>query len=107
PEGSPSANGAERPATPDAEGVMIEEGSRASATRPPDETQPSAAATTPPSKRKRNRAAKKAARAAAEAGGATSVASGEQEPEQEGPRQCPVFGCTRGHDPGDCPTFLD
>ncbi len=26
---------------------------------------------------------------------------------QEKPRQCPVFGCTRGHDPGDCPTFLD
>ncbi len=26
---------------------------------------------------------------------------------QEEPRQCPVFGCTRGHDPGDCPTFLD
>jgi hypothetical protein len=26
---------------------------------------------------------------------------------QEKPRQCPVFGCMRGHDPGDCPTFLD
>ncbi len=23
------------------------------------------------------------------------------------PRRCPVFGCTRGHDPGDCLTFLD
>jgi hypothetical protein len=21
--------------------------------------------------------------------------------------ECPVFGCTREHDPGDCPTFLD
>jgi hypothetical protein len=28
-------------------------------------------------------------------------------PVQEKPRQCPVFGCTRRHDPGDCPTFLD
>ncbi len=37
----------------------------------------------------------------------TSAASGEQGPVQEKPRQCPVFGCTRGHDPGDCPTFLD
>jgi hypothetical protein len=26
---------------------------------------------------------------------------------QEKPQQCPVFGCTKGHDPGDCPTFLD
>ena len=50
---------------------------------------------------------KKAARAAAEASGATSAASGEREPAQGEPRQCPVFGCTRGHDPGDCPTFLD
>ena len=51
--------------------------------------------------------AKKAAGAAAEAGGATSVASGEQDPVQEEPQQCPVFGCTRGHDPGVCQTFLD
>ena len=86
---------------------MTEEGSEASATQPPDEIPPSAAATTPSSKRKRSRAAKKAAGAAAEAGGATSVASGEQDPVQEEPQQCPVFGCTRGHDPGDCPTFLD
>ncbi len=49
----------------------------------------------------------RAAKAAAEIGGATSAASGEQGPVQEKPRQCPVFGCTRGHDPGDCPTFLD
>ena len=106
PEGSPSANGTERPATPDAEGVAAEEGSKASAAQPPNETPPGAAATTPSSKKKRSRAAKKVARAAAEAGGATSVASGEQEPVQEEPQQCPVV-CTRGHDPGDCPTFLD
>ncbi|MFN9908725.1 MAG: hypothetical protein ACK56F_21795, partial [bacterium] len=46
PEGSPSANGTEQPATPDAEGVAAEEGSEASATQPPDEIPPSAAATT-------------------------------------------------------------
>jgi hypothetical protein len=28
-------------------------------------------------------------------------------PLSERPRQCPVFGCTREHAPGDCPTFLD
>ncbi|MFO0006328.1 MAG: hypothetical protein ACK559_34915, partial [bacterium] len=44
---------------------------------------------------------------AAEAGDASSVTSGEQEPAQEETQQCPVFGCTRGHDPGNCPTFLD
>ncbi len=32
---------------------------------------------------------------------------GEQGPVYGRPRQCPVFGCTREHDPGDCPTFLD
>ncbi len=73
----------------------------------PVEDLPSATTTTPPSGKKRSRAARKAARAAAEAGGTTSAASGEQGPVQEKPRQCPVFGCTRGHDPGDCPTFLD
>ncbi len=60
-----------------------------------------------PNGKKRSRAARRAARAAAEIGGATSAASGEQGPVQEKPRQCPVFGCTRRHDPGDCPTFLD
>ena len=92
---------------PDAEGVAAEEGSEAPASQPSGEIPPSAAATTPSSKKKRSKAAKKAARAAAEAGGATSVASGEPESAQKEPQQCPVFGCTRGHDPGDCPTFLD
>ncbi len=36
-----------------------------------------------------------------------STTSDVREPVQEELRQCPVFGCTRGHDPGDCPTFLD
>ncbi len=68
---------------------------------------PSATTTTPPSGKKSSRAARKAARAVAEASGTTSAASDEHRPVQEKPRQCPVFGCTRGHDPGDCPTFLD
>ncbi len=51
--------------------------------------------------------AKKAAKAAAGANSATPAADGEWEPGQEEPWQCPVFGCTRGHDPGDCLTFLD
>jgi hypothetical protein len=66
PEGSPSTNGTERPATPDAEEVAAEEGSEASATQPPDEIPPSVATTTPSSRKKRSKAAKKAARAAAE-----------------------------------------
>jgi hypothetical protein len=107
PEGSPSAKGTERPATPDANEAATEETSGAPATQPPAETPPGVAATTPSGKKKRSRAARKAAKAAATAGDASSVASGEQEPAQEETQQCPVFGCTRGHDPGDCPTFLD
>ncbi|MFN9940554.1 MAG: hypothetical protein ACK56I_13865, partial [bacterium] len=107
PEGSPSAKGTERLATPDANEAAPEEGPEALATQPPGGIPPSAAATTPSGKKKRSRAARKAAKAAAAAGDASSVASGEQEPAQEETQQCPVFGCTRGHDPGDCPTFLD
>jgi hypothetical protein len=107
PEGLLSANGTARPATPSAEGVAAEKGSEASATQPPVKAPPSATATTPSSGKKKSKAAKRAARATAEAGGTTSAASGERRPAQEEPQQCPVFGCTRGHDPGDCPTFLD
>ncbi len=107
PEGSPPATRATRPATPSAEGVTTEKGSGEPVAQQPAEDLPSAAATTPSGGKKRSRAAKKAVRAAAEAGDATSAASGKQKPAQEELRQCPVFGCTRGHDPGDCPTFLD
>jgi hypothetical protein len=61
---------------------------------------------TPGGKRK-SRAAKKAARAALEADGRSSAIGGNQAPPAKRPRQCPVFGCTREHAPGDCPTFLD
>ena len=107
PEESPSANRTARPATPSAEGVAAERGSEVSAAQQPIGDLPSATTTTPSSGKKRSKAARKAARAAAEASGTISAASGEREPAQEKPRQCPVFGCTRGHDPGDCLTFLD
>ncbi len=42
-----------------------------------------------------------------EADGGLSATGGNQAPPAERPRQCPVFGCTREHAPGDCPTFLD
>jgi hypothetical protein len=107
PEEPPTANGAARPATPSAEGVAAGEDPETPAAQPPGRVPPGATVTTPSGGKKRGRAAKKAARAAAEASSATPTADGEWEPAQEEPRQCPVFGCTRGHDPGDCPTFLD
>jgi hypothetical protein len=90
-----------------AEGVTTEKHAEEPVAQQPAEDPPSAAVTTPSGRKKRSKAAKKAARAAAEASGATSAASGELKPARGEPRQCPVFGCTRGHDPGDCPTFLD
>jgi hypothetical protein len=62
---------------------------------------------TVPGGKRKGRAARRAARAALEVSGGTSAADGNQVPLYERPRQCPVFGCTREHAPGDCPTFLD
>jgi hypothetical protein len=107
PEESPSANRATRPTTPSSGGAAAERCSEVFAAQQPIGGPPNATTTATPSGKKRSRAARKAARAAAETGGTTPAASGEQGPAQEKPRQCPVFGCTRGHDPGDCPTFLD
>jgi hypothetical protein len=107
PERPPSANRTARPTSPRSEEVVAEERSEASAARQQSDGPPNVTTTTSPNGKKRSRAAKSAARAAAEIGGETSAASGERESVQEKPRQCPVFGCTRGHDPGDCPTFLD
>ncbi len=107
PEEPPPANGTVRPATPSAVGVAAGEDPETPAAQPPGGVPPSATVTTPSGGKKKGRAAKKAARAAAEASSATPAADGEWGPAQEEPRQCPVFGCTRGHDPGDCPTFLD
>ncbi len=63
--------------------------------------------TTVPGVKKKSRATRRAARAALEANGGSPAADGDQAPLSERPRQCPVFGCTREHAPGDCPTFLD
>jgi hypothetical protein len=60
-----------------------------------------------PGGKKKSRAAMRAARAALEANGGSPATDGNQAPLSERPRQCPVFGCTREHAPGNCPTFLD
>jgi hypothetical protein len=60
-----------------------------------------------PGGKKKSRAAKKAARAALEAKSGPPATVGNQAPPVRRPQQCPVFGCTRKHAPGDCPTFLD
>ncbi len=107
PEGPPSASRTARPTSPRSEEVAAERCSEASAARQQSDGPPNATTTTTPNGKKRSRAAKRAARAAVEAGDETLAASGRREPEQEKPQQCSVFGCTRGHDPGDCLTFLD
>ncbi len=107
PEELPSASKAMRPTTPSSGGAAAEKCSEAPTAQRPSGGPPSVTTTAIPNGKKRSRAARKAARAATETGGVTSAASGEQRPVQERPWQCPVFGCTRGHDPGDCPTFLD
>ncbi len=107
PEGPPSASRTVRPTTSSSEVAAAKRCSEVSAVQQQSDGPPDATTTTAPNGKKRSRAAKRAARVAAEAGDGTSAASGEREPVQEKPRQCPVFGCTRGHDTGDCPTFLD
>jgi hypothetical protein len=62
---------------------------------------------TVPGGKKKSRAARRAARAALEVSDRTPAVDGDQVPLYERPRQCPVFGCTREHTPGDCLTFLD
>jgi hypothetical protein len=81
--------------------------SEASAARQPSGDPPNVTTITVPSGKKMSKAARRAARAALEIGYETSAAGGERGPVYERPRQCPVFGCTREHDPGDCPPFLD
>ncbi len=107
PEELPFASRTARPAMPSSGGAAAERCSEVPAAQQPIGGSPKVTTTAIPNGKKRSRAARRAARAAAEIGGVTSAASGEQGPTEERPRQCPVFGCTRRHDPGDCPTFLD
>jgi hypothetical protein len=101
----PSAGKATQPTTPSSGGAAAEKCAEAPAAQQPSGGPPNVTTTAIPSGKKRSRAARRAARAATETGGVTSAANSEQGPVQERPRQCPVFGCTREHDPGDCPTF--
>ncbi len=107
PERPPLASGTTRPTLPRSEEVETVKYSEASAAQQPSGGPPNVTTTAIPNGKMRSREARRAARPAAEIGDATSAASGEQGPVQEKPRQCPVFGCTRGHDHGNCPTFLD
>jgi hypothetical protein len=107
PEGPPSASRTAQSTTPSSGGAAAEKCSEVPTAQQPSGGPPNVTTTAIPNGKKRSRAARRAARAATEIGGVTSAASGEQGPVQEKPRQCPVFGCTRGHDPGDCLTFLD
>jgi hypothetical protein len=60
-----------------------------------------------PGGKRKSRAAKKAARAALEVEGGSPTTVSNQAPPVRRQQQCPVFGYTREHAPGDCPTFLD
>ncbi len=107
PEGPPLAGRVTQPTPPRSVEAATLKPSEASAVRQLSGSPPNGTATTIPSGKKKGKAARRAARAALEIGGGTPAADGERGPMYERPRQCPVFGCTREHDPGDCPTFLD
>jgi hypothetical protein len=107
PEGPPLASGVSRPASLRLGEAAAIKHSEVSAAQQPSKSPPNVTTTAVLSGKKKSKAARRAARSALENGGETSAASGEQGPVRERPRQGPVFGCTRGHDPGDCPTFLD
>jgi hypothetical protein len=107
PEGPPLASRVAQPTPPRSVEAAALKPSEAPTVQQPGGSPPNWTTTTIPSGKKKGRAARRAARAALEIGGGTPAADGERGPLYERPRQCPVFGCTREHDPGDCPTFLD
>ncbi len=107
PEGPPLASRMTQPTSPRSGEAAAVKSSEASAARQPGGSPLNGTATTIPSGKKKGKAARRAARAASEIGGGTPAADGERGPVYERPRQCPVFGCTREHNPDDCPTFLD
>jgi hypothetical protein len=107
PEGPPPARGVVPPASPELQETAALRPSGASVAQPPGGDPSVKMMITVPGGRRKSRAARKAVRAALEAGGGSSATDGNQAPLAERSRQCPVFGCTREHAPGDCPTFLD
>jgi hypothetical protein len=107
PEGPPLASRMTQSTPPRSREAAAVKSSEASAAQQAGEGPLNETATTIPSRKKKSGAARRAAKAASEIGGGSPAAGSEQGPVYERPRQCPVFGCTREHDPGDCPTFLD
>ncbi len=106
-EGPPLASSVVQPTSPRSVEAATLESSEAPPTQPPGEDPSIKTMITVPGGKKKSTAARRAARAALEANGGSPAADGNQAPLYERPRQCPVFGCTREHAPGDCPTFLD
>jgi hypothetical protein len=106
-EGPPLTSSGAQPASPRSAVAAALMPSEVPAAQQPGGSPLVKATATVPGGKKKSRAAKRAARAALEANGGTPAADGDQTPQPERPQQCPVYGCTREHDPGDCPTFLD
>ncbi len=107
PEGPPLTRGVVRPASPKLHEAAALESSGAPAAQPPGGDPSVKTMITVPGGKKKTRAARRAARAALEAKSGSPAAGGNQAPLSERLQQCPVFGCTREHAPGNCPTFLD
>jgi hypothetical protein len=107
PEGPPPTRGVVRPVPPKLHEAVALESSGAPAAQLPGGDPSIKTMITAPGGKKKSRAARRAARAALEANAGLPAADGNQAPLYERPRQCPVFGCTREHAPGDCSTFLD
>jgi hypothetical protein len=107
PEGPPLASRVVQPTPPRSVEAAALKPSEAPAAQQPGGSLSGGTATTIPSGKKKSRAARRAARAALEVSDGAPAADGDQVPLCERQRQCPVFGCTREHTPGDCPTFLD
>jgi hypothetical protein len=107
PVGPPPAKGVVRPASAELREAAALRSSGAPVAQPLGGNPSVKTMFTVPGGKRKSRAARKATRAALEADGRSSATGGNQAPPAERPRQCPVFGCTREHAPGDCPTFLD
>jgi hypothetical protein len=107
PVGPPLTRGVVRPTLPGPVEAAASESSGAPATQPPGGDPSVKTMITVPGGKKKSRVARRAARAALEANSGLPAADGNQAPLSERLQQCPVFGCTREHAPGDCPTFLD
>ncbi len=106
-EGPPLASRVVQPTSPRSVEAAAPKPSGAPAVQPPGGDPSIMTMITVPGGKKKNKAARRAARAALEVSDGTPAADNNQVPLYERPRQCPVFGCTREHAPGDCPTFLD